>query len=150
MNPETVSQYFDLLEDTMKELDLLFRPAQVYNVAQSGMPIDPRVPNVIATRGAKKVRYRALGKKGQVTIVACGNAAGQAIPLMVIFDAWTANEVPGTQYWLSDKGWINTDLLEGWLVKHFWNMQFLLNSFCWMAMSCANSLGYFDLPGHME
>ena len=47
----------------------------------------------------KKVRYRASGKKGQVTIVACANAAGQAIPPMVIFDAkklnhaWTANEV---------------------------------------------------------
>ncbi len=54
MNPETVSQYFDLLEDTMKELDLLSRPAQVYNVAESGMPLDPRAPNVIATRGTKR------------------------------------------------------------------------------------------------
>ena len=73
----------------------------------------------------KKVRYRASGKKGQVTIVACANAAGQAIPPMVIFDAmklnhaWTANEVPGTKYGLSDKGWINTDLFQGWLVEHF-------------------------------
>ncbi len=38
-----------------------------------------------------------------MTIVACANAAGQAIPPMVIFDAmklnhaWTANEVPGTK-----------------------------------------------------
>ena len=44
---------------------------------------------------------------------------------MVIFDAkklnhaWTAHEIPGTKYGLSDKGWINTDLFEGWLVEHF-------------------------------
>ena len=60
-----------------------------------------------------------------MTIVACANAAGQAIPSMVIFDAkklnhaWTANKVPSTKYGLSDKGWINTDLFEWWLVEHF-------------------------------
>jgi len=73
----------------------------------------------------KKVTNRASGKKGQVNIMACGNAAGQAIPPMVIFDAkklnhaWTANKVPGTKYGLSNKGWINTDLFEGWLVELF-------------------------------
>ena len=44
---------------------------------------------------------------------------------MIIFDAknlkhaWTNNEVPGAKYGLSDNGWINTDLFEGWLVEHF-------------------------------
>lgn len=44
---------------------------------------------------------------------------------MVIFDAknlnhaWTRNEVSGSKYGLSDKGWINTDLFEGWLIEHF-------------------------------
>ena len=149
MNTETVKQYFDLLEDTLKELDLVSRPAQVYNVDETGMPLDPKAPNVIAERGAKKVRYRASGKKGQVTIVACANAAGQAIPPMVIFDAkklnhaWTAHEIPGTKYGLSDKGWINTDLFEGWLVEHFWSMQFQLDPyfFCWMVTSLIISPG---------
>ena len=44
---------------------------------------------------------------------------------MIVFDAknlkhaWTNNEVPGSKYGVSDKGWINTDLFEGWLVEHF-------------------------------
>ena len=44
---------------------------------------------------------------------------------MVIFDAknlnhaWTRNEVSGSKYGLSDKGWINTDLFEEWLIEHF-------------------------------
>ena len=44
---------------------------------------------------------------GQITIVACANAAGQALPPMVIYDAaklnsaWTKDEVPGTKYGLS-------------------------------------------------
>ena len=54
------------------------------------------------------------------------NAAGEALPPMVIFDtnlkklnhAWT-HEIPGKKYGLSDKGWINADLFEGWLVDLF-------------------------------
>jgi len=42
---------------------------------------------VVTERGSKKVYTRSTGRKGQVTIVAYGNAAGQVIPPMVIFDA---------------------------------------------------------------
>ena len=44
---------------------------------------------------------------------------------MIVFDAknlkraWTNSEVPGSKYGVSEKGWINTDLFEGWLVEQF-------------------------------
>ena len=96
----------------------------IYSIAHPKFIIWMRVgchwiPNVVAVKGTKKVRYRSSGRKGQVAIVACGNAASQVIPPMVIFDAknlnhaWTDKEVPGTKYGLSDKGWITTDLFEG-------------------------------------
>ena len=116
INRETINQYFDLLKNVLDEYDLLASPAQIYNVDESGMPFDFKTPNVVAKTGSKKVRYRQTGRKGQVTIVACANAIGQAIPPMIIFDsknlnhAWTKDEVPGTRYGLSDNGWINTDL----------------------------------------
>ena len=122
INEQTMKQYFDLLEDTLKEHNLLHNPAQIYNVDESGMPLDPKAPNMVTQRGKKKVRYRSSGRKGQITVVACANAAGQAFPPMVIYDAkklnhaWTANKVPGTKYGLSDKGWITTGLFEGWLL----------------------------------
>ena len=56
---------------------------------------------------------------------ACGNAAGQVIPPMIIFDvkklchAWTRGEVLGTIYALSDKGWIATELFLSWLTEQF-------------------------------
>jgi len=49
----------------------------------------------------KKARYQSPGRKGQITIVTCGNAAGQVLSPLIIFDAkivrhtWTKNEVPG-------------------------------------------------------
>ena len=87
------------------------------------MPLDPKAPNVVVKTGTKKVRYRATGRKGQITIVA--SAAGQVIPPTIVFEAkklchaWTNGELPGTTYGCSDKGWITTELFEAWLSEHF-------------------------------
>ena len=73
----------------------------------------------------KKVPYRCSGRKGQITIVRCANAAGHAIPPIVIYNAakinpaWTKGEVVGTKYGLSANGWINTNLFEAWFIEHF-------------------------------
>jgi len=56
---------------------------------ETGVPLDPRPPNIIAQSGQKKVRYRQSGKKEQISVIGCGNAAGQAIPPMVIFEGNT-------------------------------------------------------------
>ena len=125
INRETLQQYFSLLKDVLDEHDLHSKPAQIYNVDETGVPFDYKVPNVVAKVGSKKIRYRQSGRKGQVTVVAFASAVGQAIPPMIIFDAqnlnhaWTKDEVPGTRYGLNDKGWINSDLFKGWMVEHF-------------------------------
>ena len=127
MNQETMDHYFSLLHDTLSTHCLLDKPSQMYNVDETGIPLNPRPPKVITTKGrvTKKVRYRTSGRKGQVTVVGCANASGQAIPPMIIYDAarlnpaWTKNEVPGTKYGLSPNGWINSDLFEAWFVEHF-------------------------------
>ena len=70
-------------------------------------------------------------------MVACGNAAGNVLPPLIIFDtkhvqhSWTKGEVPGTKYGTSDKGWINIDLFESWFNDLFLPMQWLLAlSYC--------------------
>ena len=103
INKKTMSQYFSLLKNVYDEYDLHLNPAQIYNVDESGVPFDCRAPNIVAKTGSKKIRYRQSGKKGQVTVVACASAVGQAMPPMIIFDAqnlnhsWTKDEVPGTR-----------------------------------------------------
>ena len=105
---------------------LVSRPAQIYNV-DKWHAIGPQSSQCDCRKRCKEGLLSIIGscnnwKKGHVTIVAYANVAGQAIPPMVIYDmknlnhAWTASVVPGTMYGLSDKEWINTDLLEGWLV----------------------------------
>ena len=65
------------------------------------------------------------GNKTQISILACGNAIGQAIPPMVIFSGKQFNhelsvgEVPGTLYGMSENGWMDAELFQLWFCNLF-------------------------------
>ena len=132
VSPETMKQYFDLLKDILDEHDLMASPGQIYNVDETGMPLDHQPPKTVTQKGQKKVRCRTSGNKSQVTVIGCVSAAGQAIPPFVIFDSkslnkqWTIGEVNGTTYGMSSKGWVDSELFRGWLTDHF--LQFAVTS----------------------
>ena len=104
VNEDTIDHYFSLLHDTLTTHGSLDKPSQIYNIDKSGVPFNPRPPKIITAkgRGTKKVQHQSSGRKGQITIVTCTNAIGQAIPSMIIYDAaqlnpaWSRDEVPGT------------------------------------------------------
>ena len=125
MTQENLKSYFDLLEEVLDENDLKNHPERIYNMDETGVPLDPKPPKVIAPKGQRKVRYRCSGSKSQITVLGCCNGTGQAVPPFIIFDAkqlnhlWTHGEVPGTRYGLSDSGWTDRGLFHGWLKEHF-------------------------------
>ena len=108
----------------MDENDLWDKPGQLYNVDETGMPLDPPKLRVCAQKG-QKVRQRGSGNKAQITVVSCGSATGHVIPPFVIFKGknfnhqWSEGEVPGTMYGTSPKGWIDTELFQHWFTDHF-------------------------------
>ena len=83
---------------------------RIYNVDETGMPLNHSAPKIVTGRGHKKVRYRTPGNKCPITISGCASATGHAIPSFVIFDSkslnmeWRKIEVPGTSYGLSSNG----------------------------------------------
>jgi len=119
-----MEDYFEMLKAVMVKHKFLNNPSQIYNVHETGMPLDHQPPKVIAKRGQKKVHSRTLGNKSQITVTASVSAPGHTIPPYVIFDAkglnyeWIQGEVPDTRYGLSATGWMDTELLKGWLVQH--------------------------------
>ena len=124
---ETLKNYFELLKKVFDENDLMDKPAQLYNMDETGMPLEHRAPNVVTKKGKKKIRYRSTGNKAQITVVGCVNAVGNAIPPMVIYSAksfnadWCKCDVPSSAYALSPKCWIDQELFKHWLthfVKH--------------------------------
>ena len=120
LNKETTARYFSMLKDVLLEHNLLDSPAQIYNVNETGMPLDHRAPKVMTMRGQKKVQCRTSGNKNQITVRACVSATGQAIPPFVIFDAqslnreWMKDQVPGTTYVVVPRaGWTRCYLKDG-------------------------------------
>ena len=125
-NREVVDRYFDLLEETLNENDLRDKPGQIFNLDETGMPLDPKPPKTVHVRGDHNpYLVRGTGQKSQVSILACVSAAGQCIPPMVIWDRRSLKpelvegEVPGTVHALTKKGWMNQEVFEGWFSRHF-------------------------------
>ena len=122
INAENMDHYFDLLKATYEEFKLDEHPECILNMDETGVPLCPRPPKVIARKGQKKVRYRTSGQKNEITVLACGNATGQAF---IIFSSkqinplWTENEITGSRYVVSDNGWVDKELFNYWLTDHF-------------------------------
>ena len=105
--------YFDLLGETLVKYGIKDKTAQLYNCDQTGMPLEHKMPKVIAAKGTKKVRQFTSGTKSQITVLACASASGQTIPPMVAFTGKYFNsvlakgEVPATLYGMSSSGWMD-------------------------------------------
>ena len=103
-SPDIINHYFDLLESTIVDNNLLGKPSQLFNMDETRMPLDPKPPFVVAPVGAKHVSCMRTGDKSQITVIAYCNAAGYAMPPTVVFDRkqirqeMTYGEIPGTTY----------------------------------------------------
>ena len=123
--PRIINNYFDLLYDTLSSNNLLEKPCLIFNVDETGMPLDPPALKVVAPRGVKHSQVVSSGDKSQITVVGCCSAAGFAMPPMVVFyrmklrPEHTEGQVEGTTYGLSKSGWIDTELFEIWFKNHF-------------------------------
>ena len=124
-NQDIIDKYFDLLKHTLSDNKLLDRPAQIFNCDETGMPLDQTPPYIVAAKGQKHPRAVVTGSRKQITVLACANAAGNALSPLVIFarkalnPELTRGEVPGTMYGLTDSGWIDGEVFDSWFFPHF-------------------------------
>ena len=79
---DVLNNYFDLLEKTIHDNDLLAKPNQIFNCDETGMPLDPKPSRVLVSKGTKHPRAITTGNKTQITILVCCNAAGYCLPLL--------------------------------------------------------------------
>ena len=82
---EVVSQYYDMLEDTLVANNMLNDPHRIYNCDEMGLPLNPKQLNVVGT-GARNPSHITENRKSQITVLGCTNAAGSTPPPFAIFD----------------------------------------------------------------
>ena len=120
-----IEHYFELLERTLLESEICDRPCQIFNLDESGFPLNPKPPKVVSKKGEKHPSSLSSSERTQITVLSCCNAGGYAIPPLVIFNRkmlkpeLTIGELPGTMYGLSDSGWVDSEIFESWFTNHF-------------------------------
>ena len=124
-SPETIKNYFDQLEEVLISNSLYNCPSRIYNIDESGFPLQHQPGKRIGVRGQKHVMVNTSGDKTQVTVLACVRADGCYMPPMVIFkrsdltEDLIQGEIPNTLYGLSKSGWMDGDLFAKWFNFHF-------------------------------
>ena len=124
-DPDIMNRYFDLLEETLLRYELKDKPCCIFNMDETGLPMDPKASKSVYRKGEKNPLACSSGNKSQTTVVACVSAAGYCMPPLVILNrksvpsCYKEGEVPGTKYGLSPKGWIDRDLFHQWFAFHF-------------------------------
>jgi len=119
--------YYSLLKETSEKNSLMNKSSCIYNMVETGMPLDSKQLKRTAPKGIKKVYGPLSGNKTQITVLSCANAVGTMLPPMVIFKGerfnydWVKGEVPDAVYGMSPNGWIDHDLCTNckWLKKLF-------------------------------
>ena len=54
MSAENMKTYFDLLREVYDKFDFETHPEAIYNMDETGVPLEPRPTKVVAKRGQKK------------------------------------------------------------------------------------------------
>lgn len=127
MNKPDVNDYFDLLEKTLTENQLIGKPGSIYNMDETGIQLNNEPGKVIAKKGSKDVMNVTSAEKGEtITLISCCNAEGNFIPPYCIFKGsnkkkeWEDNLPPGSVIKMSPKSaYVNTEIFRDWLEKHF-------------------------------
>lgn len=98
-NATIVANWFTLIKETLEENGLTDRPDRIYNVDETGMPLDPKRLKVICQRNISHL-FRVIGGSGRdsITVNGCACADGFMLPpYYVVYgaknlrEAWMVN-----------------------------------------------------------
>lgn len=127
LTKEDAKNYFDLLKSTLLKYNLMDKPSNIYNVDETGLPLNNKPGFVLAEKGSKDVHKLTSGEKGEtITAIVCCNAEGNFLPPVCIVKGvnkkveWEDQMPPGSSIVMSKKSaYVNTDIFTDWLEKHF-------------------------------
>lgn len=123
-NRVQMNKFFDNYSEVISKYG--FRPGRTYNMDETGMSTVPNnVPKVVSTSGKKAVGKISSAERGELITAVCAmSAVGDYVPPVLIFrrkrqkPELLNGAPPGTEMFVSDSGYINSDLFFQW-IQHF-------------------------------
>ncbi|XP_045181703.2 tigger transposable element-derived protein 6-like [Mercenaria mercenaria] len=123
MNRDVVGKYFEALSNIITSSNLNDKPEFIWNCDETSKNFEHNPIKVVSGIGAKNVCGRTSSKSTNITIMACVNAAGKAMPPMFIVKGKTPRSLysfntqaapPGTKWSYQEKGWMTDQIGEQW------------------------------------
>jgi len=124
-NQTVMDQHFDLLKNTLVELDILDKPERIYNCDESGMAMDKMTSKVIVQRKSKQAYSESKGNRDHITVHVCVSAARQPLPPFIIFEKaypsgpYSRSGPDNACYACSPNGYMDIELFKLWITKQF-------------------------------
>lgn len=117
LNKHIVEQHFLEIKKIYDELDINEHPERLYNIDEKGCRLTiHHQQKVLAEKGNRRVHLISQEHAENVSIAMCVNAAGNAIPPMILFkgkrlkEEFTDNLPPGSLVKMAPKGSMTTAL----------------------------------------
>jgi hypothetical protein len=123
MNPVVVNNYFVDLESIFDDLKLSEKPHCVWNCDETGRNFEHSPVRVIADKKERNVVGKTSNSRSNVTIMACVNVVGVAMPPMFIVKGKTSASLhgfnseagPAGSLWsYQENGWMTDQIGEKW------------------------------------
>ncbi|XP_063634481.1 jerky protein homolog-like [Cydia splendana] len=128
-DPFSINEYFELLQATLKKLNLEQMPSQIWNLDETSVSFDPSKTKVVGKKGVPSSRTTHGTGKDNTTVLTAVNADGVKISPLIIFkgkfvwDSWMANTDKKYNFELSyaasPNGWIDSNIFLNYLEKVF-------------------------------
>ena len=121
VSEEVITNYFDHLE---RELDKL-PPNCIYNYDETNLSDDPGRKKALMKRGTKYPERIINSTKSSTSIMVCGSAAGELLPIYVVYKAenlynnWIQSGPVMARYACTKSGWFEGKTFTDWFIKIF-------------------------------
>lgn len=122
-NPFLIYGFYDLLEETMRKLDIFDKPNHIYNVDESGFLYDPKRQEGVVHQSTSAHRTIMGSGKETTTVCACVSALGKYLPPLIIFEgksfwsSWVPDGDETALYAYADNGFMTCDIFYAYIQK---------------------------------
>lgn len=117
VDASVIQSFFTNLANEVKDVP----PSHVWNFDETNVSDNPGSKRVIVKRGCKHPDMIKNSTKGMISLMFCGNAAGELAPVyvcyksdVVLYECWTEGAPPGTRFNRSKSGWFDGRVFEDW------------------------------------
>ena len=129
----TIAAWFDAVTSFLTSVKLIRRgrtsasyAQRIWNCDETGFCLAAASDKVLAKRGARSVHETSGGSdRSYITVLGCGSASGCALPPFTVYKEvyvkkyWLSQGLAGSQYGVSESGWMEGPSFLSWFTKQF-------------------------------